>query len=148
MLSSRCPLSSTSPVFSSGCRCWGRTGTRDGDTRAGTRDDPPGDEGETTEHRQEDRRLTPAAASLAPASGFGERADAFGEIPIWGQEVVLAAVALSRCGYHRGAGGRVGSRGTVHGEQCECSGEQQRAEPIRRGGEVGSSHVLCLPSGA
>ena len=115
---------------------------------AGTRDDPPGDEAESTENGEKDGRLTPTTAGLAAASGFWERAHAFGEVPIRRQEIVLPTVALSRRGHRRGAGGRVGGHGAAHGEQCERSDEQQRAEPMQWGREVGASHVLCLPSGA
>ena len=114
----------------------------------GTRDDPPGDESESTENGEEDGGLTPTTAGLAAASGFRERAHAFGEVPIRRQEIVLPTVALSRRSHRRGAAGRVGGHGAAHGEQCERSGEQHRAEPMRWGREVGVSHVLCLPSGA
>ena len=49
---------------------------------AGTRDDPPGDEAEPTEHGEEDGGLTPTTAGFAAASGFRERADAFGQVSI------------------------------------------------------------------
>jgi hypothetical protein len=114
----------------------------------GTRDDPPGDEAEPTENGEEDGGLTPATASLASASGFRERAHALGQVSIRRQEIVLPTVALSRRSDRSGDGGCASDHRAAHGEQCERGGEQHRAEPMRWGGEVGVSHVLCLPSGA
>ena len=115
---------------------------------AGTRDDSPSDKAESTENGEEDRGLTPTTAGLASTSGFWECADAFREVSIWRQEIVLPTVALSRRSHRRGAGGRVSDHRAAHGEKCERCGEQHRAEPMRWGREVGVSHVLCLPSGA
>ena len=114
----------------------------------GTRDDSPSDKAESTENGEEDRGLTPTTAGLASTSGFWECADAFREVSIWRQEIVLFTVALSRRGHRRGAGGCVSDHRAAHGEQCESGGEQHRAKPMQWGGEVGASHVLCLPSGA